>query len=256
MRRGKLSIQNYPVTLIANHHLVSDFYLATFDYQGPEPKPGQFINLAVEPFFLKRPFAVFDYKENQLNILYKVVGEGTKHLSTWSTGHKTEVLGILGNFFTRPQGKAVLVGGGTGIASLYYFSRTFDKDLTIILGVNHKEEALVFENLFEEIGAEVKISTLDGSHGFKGNAVDYTLDLLKNENDFTLYACGPHGMLNAFNEKINNKELSPHKTWVSLEGRMGCGFGACLGCAVETIHDEFYYVCKDGPIFDMNVIKW
>jgi dihydroorotate dehydrogenase electron transfer subunit len=249
---------NVPVKLLENHHLVSDFYLATFEYKGIVPEPGQFVNLDVSPHFLRRPFAVFDYGPDYLQVLYKVVGKGTQDMTRWPVGYQTQMLSPLGKSFPVSNQRSILIGGGTGIASLFYLSRKLPGETFILLGVNNREEARAFSNLFEKTNTSVLLSTLDGSHGFRGNAIQAAEELLKDKSDYTVYACGPHGMLEALHRSIHaHKRIRPEETWVSLEARMGCGFGVCLGCAVEKKDSaDFFYVCKDGPVFRMDELKW
>ncbi|HCL58163.1 MAG TPA: hypothetical protein DHW82_14305 [Spirochaetia bacterium] len=247
------------VEVLENKLITSNFYLLSLQYEGTEPEPGQFVNLSVEPFFLKRPFAVFDFdkKNKVLKLLYKKVGKGTETMSVWEKGLKAEILCPLGNGFDLASEDSVMIAGGTGIASVYYLSRKLKGKRKIFIGLTDKNEAEAFQTLFQESGAEFIISTLKGDYGFHGNVIDCAVETLKGQKDYTVYACGPEGMFLSLDQKINEQKLLPGKTFVSMEGRMGCGFGVCLGCAVEKKgSDQFFYVCKDGPVFHINEINW
>ncbi len=249
---------NTECIIIANQALTKDFYLLTVKYTGLKPKPGQFANIQVEPYLLRRPFAIFDYNESkkELKLLYKIVGDGTQMMTGWKKDVKTEVLSPLGNGFKLIDKPAVLIGGGTGIASVYLLAKKL-KNKIILLGANNKEEAQVFHDLFQDVCNDIHISTMDGSYGFKGNAIEMLNKQFNKKNNYNIYACGPHAMLEAIKTSIDQKNINPSDVFVSLEARMGCGFGVCLGCAVEKKDSEdFFYVCKDGPIFNMNEINW
>mgnify|MGYP001347556432 CR=1 FL=1 len=245
--------------VINNQFLVSDFYLLSLTYplSEPVPYPGQFINLSVDPFLLKRPFAVFDYQDQVLTLLYKKVGEGTQKMSQWEAGHKTSFLSPLGNAFLKPQPQSlkVLVGGGTGIASLYYYAKTYPNNTLLFIGVNTLKEAQVLKKLFKPLKVPVFIAVAqekspDFYHGF---VTHYVAKEMANKSSYDLYACGPHGMFLSLNSLISQGSIAPQNTYLSLEARMGCGFGVCLGCAVQKKDsDSFFYVCKDGPIFNLN----
>lgn len=248
---------NTTAVVIKNEHLATNYYLLTLAYEGETPSPGQFVNLAVTPFLLRRPFAVFDHEKNTLTLLYKTVGEGTQAMSDWPAGEKTEILSPLGKGFPQKSNTPVLIGGGTGIASLYYLAKKSKVEPLILLGANNLEEAAAFEKLFRKLKAKLHISTLDGSSGFAGNVIEMAQEKLASLSDYTLYACGPHGMLGALATLVLEKKINPSETFVSLEARMGCGFGVCLGCAVEKKNAEgFYYVCKDGPVFNLHELNW
>lgn len=256
-------IQNeihFPVTLIKNENITGDYYLASFEYNGKAPLAGQFVNIEAKPFFLKRPFTVFDYKDNILKVLYRIVGKGTKAISMWQEGYQTNMLAPLGKGYPIHSDikKNVLIGGGTGIASLFYFANSLKEKPLVLLGFNNQEEAEAFEKLFSKTKADIKVSSLDGKKGYHGNVIEMANELLKDEKDYNIYACGPHVMLDALNKSISlNKIADPLNTYVSLEARMGCGFGVCLGCAVEKKNSEdFYYVCKDGPVFKLEELAF
>jgi len=241
------------VDVIENKKITENFYLMSFLWNGTEPLPGQFVNISVPGKFLKRPFTVFNYENNVLSILYKVVGEGTKIMSDWQTGLKTECLGPLGKPFALDNNITVMVGGGTGIASLYYLSNKIEGEKYIFLGFSSSDESRYFYEIFSKNGSEIFISSMDGGYGFKGNVIELLekeIDNIKGKK--TIYSCGPHKMLASLYRF--EKYYDIEKIWVSLEERMGCGFGACLGCAVQTKDNNFKYVCKDGPAFLLSDI--
>lgn len=201
---------------------------------------GQFIEIKLPQKYLRRPFSVADYSNGTLTILYKVLGLGTEIMTEIKAGERLDVLTGLGNVFDLMKTQSpVLVGGGIGVAPMYYLARSFcEKGIkpTLILGFRNKQEAFYIEE-FSKF-ANVIIATDDGSLGVKGNALDVIKTLEK--VDF-YYACGPMVMLRA----LSNYSVCGQ---VSLEARMGCGFGACMGCSIKTTNG-FKRVCKEGPVF-------
>ncbi len=204
-------------------------------------KAGQFVELSVDGFFLRRPISVGKCQNGELTLIYKVVGQGTKAMSKWQAGKEFSVLCDLGNGFDlSTTKKPLLVGGGIGVAPLLQTAIELNQKgikPIIVLGFRNKEE-VVLEKEFQQLG-ELVIATDDGSFGEKGNAVS----VLQQKNfDFDEYfACGPMIML---------KYLTKFSTkgYVSLEARMGCGFGACMGCSIQTTKGN-KRVCKEGPVF-------
>lgn len=204
-------------------------------------KCGQFIELTVKGFYLNRPFSVADYEKGKLTLLYKVLGQGTDKMTTLKSGEYMTALCGLGNGFDiKKSKKPLLIGGGIGIAPLYMLAKEFNKigvKPTAILGYKTLSEIYYLDE-FKAL-CNVIVSTDDGSFGIKGNAVS-VLKEQKPDYDF-YYACGPMVMLNALKEYDNNGEIS-------LEARMGCGFGACMGCSIKTTKGN-KRVCKEGPVF-------
>ncbi len=207
---------------------------------------GQFVEVSLEPFFLRRPFGVADVKGDELTLIYKVVGAGTQYMTTLEKGAKLDILTRLGNGFDLSKSKSPLViGGGIGIAPLYMLCKHFNKSgikPNIILGYKNADE-LFYADKFKKLG-DVTVTTDDGSAGIKGNALD-ALKRINVEYDF-YYACGPLVMLKALANHNRNGEIS-------LEARMGCGFGACMGCSIETVNGA-RRVCKDGPVFNSGEV--
>ena len=211
--------------------------------------PGQFINIRLEGNFLRRPISVHGWNEETLTILYKVVGKGTEKLSSYQPGTELDILTGLGNGFSTdiPCKKPLLIGGGIGTAPLFPLACQLcaqKKTPAVILGFNTASEIFGAEE-YREIGCETIITTVDGSAGIKGFVTDAMKDLAF---DY-YYACGPEPMLKAvFRAADTDGELS-------FEERMGCGFGACMGCSCKTV-TGYKRICKDGPVLKKEEILW
>ncbi|MBO5883934.1 MAG: dihydroorotate dehydrogenase electron transfer subunit [Clostridia bacterium] len=211
---------------------------------------GQFVNIKLEGQYLRRPISVCDYEKGKLTLIYKVVGVGTEKMSKMTAGDKLYVLTGLGNGYDLSlSGDApLLVGGGVGIPPLYNLCKKLTcegKKVSVILGVNTKDE-LFYEDEFKALGADVYVTTVDGTYGIKG----FVTDALKTIHKISYtYSCGPFPMLRALAKAT---ECSGQ---YSLEERMGCGFGACMGCSCKTMLGN-KRVCKDGPVFVKEEIIW
>ena len=210
---------------------------------------GQFVNIKLDGFFLRRPISVCDYNDNELTLIYKVVGKGTEYMAELGAGEKLDILTGLGNGYdlSKSGNEPVLIGGGAGVPPMYNLCRKLvaeGKKPKVILGFN-KENEVFFENEFKALGAEVTVTTADGSYGMKG----FVTDALKNMKYTYIYSCGPEPMLKAI---YNTAETSGQ---LSFEERMGCGFGACMGCSCETKYGN-KRICKDGPVLEMEEIIW
>lgn len=210
---------------------------------------GQFVNIKLDGFFLRRPISVCDYNDNELTLIYKVVGKGTEYMAELGVGAKLDVLTGLGNGYdlSKSGNEPVLIGGGAGVPPMYNLCRKLvaeGKKPQVILGFN-KENEVFFENEFKALGAEVTVTTADGSYGMKG----FVTDALKNMKYTYIYSCGPEPMLKAI---YNTAETSGQ---LSFEERMGCGFGACMGCSCATKYGN-KRICKDGPVLEMEEIIW
>ena len=210
---------------------------------------GQFINILLEGLYLRRPISIFDCKENELSIIYKVVGTGTEKMAGLPAGTELDCLVGLGNGFdTSVSGdKPVVLGGGVGVPPMFYLAKKLieeGKQVTAILGFNKADEIFCKED-FEAIGAKTIIATADGSIGVKG----FVTDALKDVDYTYFYTCGPEPMLKAV---YNSTETSGQ---LSFEERMGCGFGACMGCSCKTKYGN-KRICKDGPVLVKEEIIW
>lgn len=225
-----------------NERVGKDTYLLSLRGDCKEIRgSGQFASLSLKGHYLRRPLSIFDYTEESVTFLYKILGRGTKELSHYEKGEKLSVLLGLGNGFdTSLSTKPLLIGGGIGLAPLYHLGKEFlsqNKKPTFLLGFRNKEEAVLIEE-YQKLG-DVLLTSDDGSLGDKGNPVSY----LKNHplNTDFYYACGPSIMLKFLSESFQNGQ-------VSLEARMGCGFGACMGCSIKT-KNGVKRICKEGPVF-------
>ena len=208
-------------------------------------KPGEFIEIKLPDYYLRRPISVCDYSENYVDILYKVLGFGTKDMSNYPVGMSLDVLIGLGNGFNLTDKKPVLIGGGIGIAPMFSLLKKYNEKgikPELVYGARSKDDLVLIDEL--EKYAKVYLCTDDGSIGFKGNVIE----CIKHNNiDIEYYhACGPQIMLKFLAKAYPNGE-------VSLEARMGCGFGACMGCSIETTNGP-KRVCKEGPVFNANEV--
>ena len=211
--------------------------------------PGQFVNLTVDGCYLRRPISVYDWDETTITIIYKVVGEGTEKMAQWEAGYKCDVLTGLGNGFdmSKSGDEPVLIGGGVGIPPMFGLAKRLiakGKKVKVILGFN-KESEIFCKNEFEAIGAETYVTTVDGSVGIKG----FVTDALKDMTYSYFYTCGPMPMFKA----IENTAVTSGQ--YSFEERMGCGFGACMGCSCKTKYGN-KRICKDGPVLEREEIIW
>lgn len=211
--------------------------------------PGQFINIMLEGFYLRRPISICDYDDKTITIIYKVVGKGTEAMAKLAAGEKLDILCGLGNGFdTLKCGKkAVLIGGGVGVPPMYNLCKKLiseGKEVSVILGFNTKDE-IFYKAEFESLGAKVYVSTVDGSYGTKGFVTDVLKDL---EYDY-FYTCGPMPMFRAI------EKIAATSGQYSFEERMGCGFGACMGCSCKTKYG-YKRICRDGPVLEREEIIW
>ncbi len=210
--------------------------------------PGQFVNIKLDGLYLRRPISVCDVSENTLTIIYKVVGKGTAQMSKMQSG-TLDVLTGLGNGYDLSVAgeKPVLLGGGVGVPPMYLLAKKLiaqGKQVSVILGFNTKDEVF-YENEFRALGADVVVTTVDGSYGVKGFVTDALNDM-----DYTyFYTCGPEPMLKAV------YKASRTSGQMSFEKRMGCGFGACMGCSCKTI-TGYKRICKEGPVMRKEEILW
>ena len=204
--------------------------------------PGQFVEIALPGKFLRRPISVSDWTENSLTLIYKVVGHGTEQMASLPAGTKLDLLTGLGNGYNTSLSAdtPVLVGGGVGVPPLYALCKKLleeGKKPSVILGFNRESEIFLKQE-FEALGVPTHIATADGSVGTRG----FVTDVLKTLDYSYFYSCGPLPMFRAMEAVVTTSGQ------YSLEERMGCGFGACMGCSIQT-RSGAKRVCKDGPVF-------
>jgi len=210
--------------------------------------PGQFVNIKLEGLYLRRPISVCDVQGDLLTIIYKVVGKGTEQMSHMQEG-KLDILTGLGNGYdlSLAGDKPVLLGGGVGVPPMYLLAKRLlaeGREVQVILGFNTKAEVF-YEKEFAALGANVTVTTVDGSYGTKG----FVTDVLKDMDYSYFYTCGPEPMLKAvYKASVTSGQMS-------FEKRMGCGFGACMGCSCKTI-TGYKRICKEGPVMKKEEILW
>ena len=236
--------------IISNKPLTKDIYEMKLEGETSHiTAPGQFINILLDGFYLRRPISICDYDENTVTIIYKVVGHGTEAMAKLAQGENLDVLCGLGNGFnTAKCGKrTVLIGGGVGVPPMYNLCKKLiadGKDVSVILGFNTESE-IFYKEEFESLGAKVYVSTVDGSFGTKGFVTDVLKDL---EYDY-FCTCGPMPMFRAI------EKIAATSGQYSFEERMGCGFGACMGCSCKTKYG-YKRICRDGPVLEREEIIW
>lgn len=243
-------MKNVIYTIKSNEKLTDTVYKMVFEGDtSAVTASGQFINIKIDSLYLRRPISIFDCKENELTIIYKVVGAGTEMMSKMPVGTDLDVLVGLGNGFdTSVSGNnPVVIGGGVGVPPMFYLAKKLiaeGKTVTAILGFNKAEEIFCKDD-FEAIGCKTIVTTVDGSMGVKG----FVTDAL-NEIDYSyFFTCGPEPMLKAvYNSSSTSGQFS-------FEERMGCGFGACMGCSCKTKYGN-KRICKDGPVLVKEEIIW
>ena len=210
--------------------------------------PGQFVNIQISGLFLRRPISVCDYDGSTLTIIYKVVGKGTEAMRAMAPGEKLDILTGLGNGYdlSLTGDRPVLLGGGVGVPPMYNLAKKLleqGKQVSVILGFNTKSE-IFYENEFRALGCDVTVTTVDGSYGKKG----FVTDALP-EHSTHFCCCGPEPMLKAVYRATTTSGQ------MSFEERMGCGFGACMGCSCKTLTGN-KRICKDGPVMRKEEILW
>lgn len=212
-------------------------------------RPGQFVNIRLSGFYLRRPISVCDLNGGTFTIIYRTVGHGTEALSTLVPGTGLNILTGLGNGYdTSLSGdRPLLIGGGIGVPPLYLLARELlkeGKQVNVILGFNNADE-IFYEEEFRSLGCSVYVTTADGSCGIKG----FVTDAIKDIPHTHFYACGPEPMLKAVCRSSSSGGS------LSFEARMGCGFGACMGCSCRTIAGN-KRICREGPVMQKEEIIW
>ena len=237
-------------TVISNEKIAKNTYKIILSGNTEGGRPGQFVNIKIDGFFLRRPISVCDIEENTLTLIYKTVGAGTDKLSKTEKGEKLDILAFLGNGYDLSKsGEApLLIGGGVGVPPLFLLAKKLVKEgktPTAILGFNSADE-IFLKDEFEAIGVKTFIATADGSVGTRG----FVTDVMKTTDIYTyFYTCGPEPMLRAvYGESKTDGEFS-------FEERMGCGFGACVGCTCKTKYGN-KRICRDGPVLSKEEIIW
>ncbi len=237
-------------TVLSNTEIAYKTYeMVLFGDTSKITAPGQFINIKIDhsETFLRRPISISDYNDKTLTIIYKVFGKGTEILSQKKKFDKLDVLSPLGNGFTiKNTKKALLIGGGVGVPPLYSVAKELKKqniEFDVVIGFNNKYDVFL-EGMFKSLGANVYVATMDGTYGYKGNVID----VIKSKNLYFdyYYSCGPEKMLHALVKENYEGQLS-------FEERMGCGFGACMGCSHKTIH-SYKRICKEGPVLESSEV--
>lgn len=241
----------YNVKILENTLLAKNIYKMTFKAEFAKIiKAGQFINIKIDGYTLRRPISVSNIEEDKFSIVYKVVGEGTKVLAGKKIGDSINILAPLGSNFPIEEDKEeiLLIGGGIGIPPLYQVAKEYrklNKKVIAVLGFADIEQAYMIED-FEKLDCEVYIATMDGSLGTKGTVIDAI-----NENNLSgfVYSCGPNVMLDAVEAKFSNG-------YISKEARMACGIGACMACVCKDKkeEDKYHRICKEGPVFRIGEV--
>ena len=236
-------------TILENTPLTASVYrMALRGDTAPITAPGQFVNLQLNGLYLRRPISVCDVEGDRLTLIYKVVGKGTEQLARMAPGTALDALSGLGNGYDLSCAgeRPVLIGGGVGVPPLYLLARRLldqGKPVVVCLGFNAADEVF-YEEAFCALGCDVRVSTVDGSHGAKG----FVTAILPDDPTH-YYACGPEPMLKAVFKALD----CPGQ--LSFEARMGCGFGACMGCTCETL-TGYKRICKDGPVMRKEELLW
>ena len=241
-------MKNLVFEIISNRKIAKNTYEMVLCGDITDIKCGQFVNITVDGLYLRRPISVCDAEEGKLTLIYKVVGVGTEKMSKIEKGVQLDLLTGLGNGYdvSKAGDKPLLIGGGAGVPPMYKLCRELaaqGKKCSVILGFGSENEVF-YEDEFKALGADTYVTTVDGSYGVKGFVTDAM------NMDYTyFYTCGPEPMLKAvYNKSVKSGQFS-------FEERMGCGFGACMGCSCKTKYGN-KRICKDGPVLEKEEIIW
>ena len=234
--------------ILSNNEIAPDTLELSLGGSAGIERPGQFINISVGGFYLRRPISVHDWTEDSVTVIYKVVGQGTRALLEMKPGEKLSALTPLGNGYdiSKCRGAVLAIGGGIGVPPMYGLCRALlaaGKQVHAVLGWNTASEVFHADK-FRALGIPVTVCTADGSLGKRG----FVTDVLPESYDY-FCACGPEPMLKAVYGKTRSSGQ------LSFEARMGCGFGACMGCSCETLTGP-KRICRDGPVMEKEEIKW
>ena len=236
-------------TIIENKKIAKDVYkIILRGDTSAIHNAGEFVNIQLDGFYLRRPISVCDVEGDVLTLIYKVVGKGTEAMSKMSAGTQMQILTGLGNGYdlSLSGDHPLLIGGGVGVPPMYLLAKRLleqGKDVRVILGFNTADEVF-YEDEFRALGCAVTVTTVDGSRGVKG----FVTDALPEEYSY-FYTCGPMPMFRALNKAVKTEGQ------FSFEERMGCGFGACMGCSCKTLFGN-KRICKDGPVLKKEEIIW
>ena len=236
--------------ILENYPLTSTVYKMVLEGDVSDiTATGQFVNIKIEGLYLRRPISVCDWDKNTLTIIYKVVGEGTEIMAEMPVGTELDILTGLGNGYnTEKSGDTpLLIGGGVGVPPMYALCKKLvseGKSVAVILGFNNKDEVF-YEEEFKALGATVYVTTVDGSYGVKG----FVTDVMKDLSYSYFFTCGPMPMFKAIEATAKTSGQ------FSFEERMGCGFGACMGCSCKTKYGN-KRICRDGPVLEREEIIW
>ncbi len=242
-------MKNSVFTITKNAPLTSNVYIMVLKGDTEGIRCGQFVNIQLDGLYLRRPISVCDCEGDSLTLIYKVVGVGTEQMSKMGVGDSLDLLTGLGNGYdtTLSGERPLLIGGGVGVPPLYMLCKKLiaeGKQPTVILGFNTSEEVF-YADEFASLGAEVRITTVDGSSGIKG----FVTDAMAGVDYSYFYTCGPEPMLKAvYKATVTSGQMS-------FEERMGCGFGACMGCSCKTI-TGYKRICKEGPVMKKEEVLW
>ena len=245
--------------VLSQENIMTDIYSMWIECDTADAKPGQFIDVYVndDAKLLPRPISICEVDEGKLRLVYRVVGGGTKIMSTLSEGDEIEIIGPLGNGFAMRDGKAILVGGGIGIPPMIELAKQLSERIgkeNVISVMGYRDSLFLNEDL--EKYSQVFVATEDGSNGTKGTVIDALNE--KGVSGKVMYACGPMPMLKALKDWALDKDI---ECQLSLEERMACGVGACLACVCKTKEKDEHSnvcnkrICKDGPVFDAREIE-
>ena len=242
-------MKNTLFTITKNEALTSNVYLMTLCGDTEGIRCGQFVNIKLSGLYLRRPISVCDCEGDTLTLIYKVVGKGTEQMSKMQVGEELDLLTGLGNGYdTSLSGQnPLLIGGGVGVPPMYMLCKELireGKTPTVILGFNTESEVF-YKSEFEALGAKVLLATADGTAGIKG----FVTNAMEGLDYSYFYTCGPEPMLKAvYNASTTEGQMS-------FEERMGCGFGACMGCSCKTI-TGYKRICKEGPVMKKEEVIW
>ena len=254
--------------ILANTEIIKDNFSMQIEWPNADQDflPGQFVEVEItknlDPL-IRRPFSIFDTDENSFKIAYKKLGKGTQTLSSHKAGEMINIIGPIGNFYPthkiKDDQKVVIVGGGTGIASVHYLAKFLEKKnikYTLLIGFRTCADVFCDPEL-KDLTGDIIITTNDGSVGEKGFVTDHFN--FQNLENSIFFICGPAPMTRAWQDKINATNIQNYEIFASLEEYMGCGLGLCNGCVVKLKKEdgfEFKRVCKNGPIFNLKDILW